>query len=74
MADREVATILREHKILGDVLDCGIQSLRNLRVQWPSVTLNYPGQMLDREAVQTTPECFVEPPVCSPPCCSSESS
>ncbi|KAJ4348704.1 uncharacterized protein N0V89_010082 [Didymosphaeria variabile] len=54
--------ILREHKVIPDVLPEGTQLSYDLKVKFPDTTLDAPGKELGREETQPEPELFLSPP------------
>jgi len=61
MSDSGLTKAFEEHKVIPDVLKSGTDITRNLHVKWNDVTLDKPGQRLDREAVQGQPSLTVIP-------------
>jgi hypothetical protein len=55
--------LLREHKVIPDVLSEGTQLAYDLRVKFPNATLDAPGQELGREETQPEPKLFLSPAV-----------
>lgn len=64
MVDKsEITNALTADSIIPDILPPGTVVPRNLKVNFHTTTLTRPGQMIDREATQTKPIVFVDPPV-----------
>ena len=59
--------ILRELKVIPDVLPEGTTLSHDLKVVFPEVTLDTPGQELGREETQPEPRLFLDPVVCPHP-------
>lgn len=55
--------ILREHKVIPDVLPEGTTLSHDLKVVFPEATLDTPGQELGREETQPEPRLFLDPVV-----------
>ena len=55
--------ILREHKVIPDVLPEDIELSYNLTVKFPDVTLDAPGKELGREETQLEPKLYLDPVV-----------
>jgi hypothetical protein len=55
--------LLREHKVIPDVLPEGTQLAYDLKVKFPNATLEAPGQELGREDTQPRPKLFLSPVV-----------
>ncbi|KAK3216748.1 hypothetical protein GRF29_1g873704 [Pseudopithomyces chartarum] len=53
--------ILREHKVIPDVLPEGTTLSHDLKVVFPEATLDTPGQELGREETQPEPRLFLDP-------------
>ena len=56
---------LQKEEVIPDVLPASTSLSYSLVVKWPSVTLDEPGEELDREATQPIPTLFVQPTVCT---------
>lgn len=57
--------ILKEHKVIPDVLPEGTKLSYDLNVRFPNATLNEPGQELGREETQPEPKVYLDPAVCT---------